>query len=190
MRRGGRGKRARPFAFRNGLGAQECRQLECAVDRAAGRSKIPGRTRGRWRGGGVGLNSIALALVTLLLTDASVQPVPIESHRWKERVLLVFSPAEDDPRLADLDANLEALACAVDNRDLVVYRMAGPAGAGERDLRRAHGIDEDAFVVILIGKDGGEKYRAEGPVDPRDVLGIVDAMPMRRAEAAGDRPCP
>jgi len=133
---------------------------------------------------------MTLALVTLLLSDASALPGSVGFHRWNDRVMLIFSPAEDDPRLEHFDARLESLACAVDNRDLVVYRYAGPAGAGKEGPRRIYGIEEDAFVVVLIGKDGGEKYRAEGAVDPRDVLGIIDAMPMRRAEAAGDRPCP
>ena len=104
-------------------------------------------------------------------------------------MLLIFSPAEDDARLADFDTRLQALACDVGNRDLAVYRWVGSGTVPDKDPRRAYGIDADDFVVILIGKDGGEKHRAEGSADPQEVLGIIDAMPMRQAEAVDDRPC-
>lgn len=38
------------------------------------------------------------------------------------------------------------------------------------------------FTIILIGKDGGEKYRSTEPVTTATLFGLIDAMPMRRAE--------
>jgi len=38
------------------------------------------------------------------------------------------------------------------------------------------------FTFILIGKDGGEKYRSEKLVPIRELFGLIDAMPMRRSE--------
>ena len=38
------------------------------------------------------------------------------------------------------------------------------------------------FLVVLIGRDGGEKFRADRFVTAKELFAIIDAMPMRRAE--------
>lgn len=40
----------------------------------------------------------------------------------------------------------------------------------------------DSFTFILIGRDGGEKYRSGTFVSHQDLFGKIDAMPMRRSE--------
>jgi hypothetical protein len=48
---------------------------------------------------------------------------------------------------------------------------------------RKNKIDTDSsFTFILIGRDGGEKYRAVVPVSAATLFGQIDAMPMRRTE--------
>lgn len=42
--------------------------------------------------------------------------------------------------------------------------------------------DSDSFTLILIGRDGGEKYRSGTFVSHQDLFGKIDAMPMRRSE--------
>ena len=36
---------------------------------------------------------------------------------------------------------------------------------------------------MLVGKDGGEKFRSTEPVRPQDLFDRIDAMPLRRREA-------
>ena len=43
-------------------------------------------------------------------------------------------------------------------------------------------MEAGAFAAVLVGKDGGEKFRSEGPVSPEVLFEIIDAMPMRRRE--------
>ncbi len=43
--------------------------------------------------------------------------------------------------------------------------------------------ESDTFTFILIGRDGGEKYRSGSFVSHQDLFGKIDAMPMRRSEA-------
>lgn len=38
------------------------------------------------------------------------------------------------------------------------------------------------FTIILIGKDGGEKYRSNQLLQPSFLYGLIDAMPMRKNE--------
>ncbi|MEM1164222.1 MAG: DUF4174 domain-containing protein, partial [Pseudomonadota bacterium] len=42
------------------------------------------------------------------------------------------------------------------------------------------------FTVILVGKDGGEKFRRNGLVDPDELNALIDTMPMRLQEMSRD----
>ena len=48
--------------------------------------------------------------------------------------------------------------------------------------RSQYGVDPETFVVILVGKDGGEKLRSTEVVRLEKLYGTIDAMPMRRRE--------
>lgn len=43
-------------------------------------------------------------------------------------------------------------------------------------------VHPNDFTVILLGKDGGEKFRSHAPVTIDRLNRIIDAMPMRQAE--------
>jgi hypothetical protein len=58
--------------------------------------------------------------------------------------------------------------------------MATPA---EQDaLRKRFHVRPDAFAVILVGKDGGEKMRSDKPIPWETLEATIDAMPMRQTE--------
>ena len=112
-------------------------------------------------------------------------------HRWAHRVLLVFAPDRSDTRLRALADTLARADCDVRDRDLISgelvaagdSRLAGrrvPAQAASA-LRRRFDVAAGDFVVVLIGKDGGEKLRAAEP-SLQEIFALIDGMPMRRAE--------
>ena len=77
------------------------------------------------------------------------------------------------------------------DRDLLVFYLFPNEGrvgdeplSGEKvtSLRERYGVAEDDFTVILTGKDGTAKERLEGPIEPADLFGTIDAMPMRQRE--------
>jgi hypothetical protein len=47
-------------------------------------------------------------------------------------------------------------------------------------------IDENAFTVLLIGKDGAEKLRVNDVPDLQAVYALIDGMPMRSREMSAD----
>lgn len=49
-------------------------------------------------------------------------------------------------------------------------------------LRKRLSVPPGQFMTILFGKDGGEKFRQARMVGLKEVLGIIDAMPMRQQE--------
>jgi hypothetical protein len=50
------------------------------------------------------------------------------------------------------------------------------------ELAKRFDIKSGEFTVLLIGRDGGEKYRTHAPVTTKRLFGIIDAMPMRQSE--------
>ena len=58
----------------------------------------------------------------------------------------------------------------------------GPAAA--RDLHDAFGPRDanGGLTVVLVGKDGSEKLRRTGVVDPTELFDLIDSMPMRQEE--------
>ncbi len=89
--------------------------------------------------------------------------------------------------------------CELANRDLkTVVIMDGStarldgrrlgAGSTQRLLSRLP-IRDAKFEMLLIGKDGGIKQRWTGAVPLEDIFALIDGMPMRQAERAGDDDC-
>ena len=66
-----------------------------------------------------------------------------------------------------------------------------PKDYQDRDLVILTGLDEEViekydmdsdFDLVLIGKDGGVKYRAHGVANPEKIYSIIDQMPKRQKE--------
>jgi len=94
---------------------------------------------------------------------------------------LIFTPSPTHEPYAHQRHLLQNQEAAFEDRDLLTLDFLGDTPAGDA-ARRQFGIDGDTFTVVLVGKDGGEKFRSAEPVRPRDLFDRVDTMPMRRRE--------
>ena len=54
--------------------------------------------------------------------------------------------------------------------------------------RSRFGVEDGAFATVLVGRDGGEKFRSTEPVPAEKLFGLIDAMPMRRREIRARTP--
>lgn len=112
-------------------------------------------------------------------------------YQWKNRIILLFSPEQNDmypQQLAIFSANQAGLK----ERDMVIFsiknqKVKGPDektyGKEEAEqLRKQYQVPNDAFSVILIGKDGTQKIKQNEILYTNKLFAIVDAMPMRRRE--------
>jgi hypothetical protein len=139
----------------------------------------------------------------LLLVWASLLASPLWAqtgsglgqHTWRDRPLLVFSPGG---KTANYLAQARALAGAragLEERQVVVYHIFADGGlapggtplpqAQVLALRQQFQVATGEFCAVLVGKDGGEKFRSAAPILAEHLFGIIDAMPMRRAETKG-----
>lgn len=98
--------------------------------------------------------------------------------RWKHRVLLLVGP-ENSPESQRQLAALKEVQAGLKERDILILRTRSPA------LQAA--LQSKAFEVLLIGKDGGIKWRQQSPLSSQQLFAIIDAMPMRRQEMGKHR---
>lgn len=134
----------------------------------------------------------------------------LESHRWRRRVLVMYTP---NPQAAVVNEQLESLrvnASQVRDRDLVIYIISGHGDVSRYEPRVARetagtlfqtrlgrvspGALEKRFQLepsqaqgFLIGKDGEIKARYPLPWDLQSTWDLIDAMPMRQRELGGQR---
>ena len=110
-------------------------------------------------------------LLTLLLFMVTDQPRQVllfynddHSEEWKKQV-------------AELNTDL----AGIKERDIVVkYFKLSPQNTAV--WKKWNVNQSEDFTFILIGRDGGEKYRSDEFVSNKELFGKIDAMPMRRSE--------
>ena len=119
--------------------------------------------------------------------------LPGPSMAFSDRRLVVAVGEPGSVELERLGRLAESLRCRLADRDvdLIVVDAAelerlraGPASAVPAHLAPAVRLSGPAkgFELLLVGKDGGVKARADDPDALEGFLGRIDAMPMRRAE--------
>ena len=132
---------------------------------------------------------MVLAFSFLTYTGMTQQ---LEPHKWKHRIILLFAETPESDYLQKQESLLESSNAGVEDRDLVTYRIfleEGKAPGKEsldekavRQLRRRFDVPEKGFTFLLVGKDGTEKLRERKVVSIEQLFGLIDQMPMRRAE--------
>ena len=121
----------------------------------------------------------------------------MQAMRGVRRLLLVFTPSVQDPAFLRQKELLDEAADGLAQRDVTVVEVVGV------DLGSAGGAtispDETArlrsdwsaalhvLTVVLVGKDGMEKLRANQPVSDGPLFALIDSLPMRQAETANAR---
>ncbi|MFK0331230.1 DUF4174 domain-containing protein [Rhizobium sp. NPDC090275] len=130
----------------------------------------------------------------MLETQADTSVVAsLAQFRWNSRVIVIF-PDKDNARSARQENQLMADRPGLEERDVVVLKVAGDtvralfgtvrdldANALARDLAAPPAGE---FMAFLVGKDGTVKLTIGQPITAAELFTIIDAMPMRAAEAA------
>lgn len=111
---------------------------------------------------------LLLIFLLFMITDQPRQVLLFynddHSEEWKKQV-------------AELNTDLSGIK----ERDIVVkYFKMSPENVAVWDKWKVSRSKD--FTFILIGKDGGEKYRSDQFVSNKELFAKIDAMPMRRSE--------
>ena len=134
--------------------------------------------------------------ISAAIAPAQATAAELSDYLWQSRPLLVFAPSEGDPRLGETMRRIEASRCDFVDRDMVLGRIVAE-GTSTLDgdvvdttqaqrLASEFGIGANGFSVVLIGKDGGEKWRVNDVPDLSTIYAVIDGMPMRGRETSAD----
>ncbi len=134
---------------------------------------------------------LALFLPLWALAQAGSESGRLAAMRDKSRPVLVFCPSSGarqvDSAVREQRALFAGHEAELKDRDVVL--MFVPAtdpeltSAGEWEaLRRQFHAEDTRFMVVLLGKDGDEKFRSNEPVTIEKLNALIDAMPMRQQE--------
>ena len=119
---------------------------------------------------------------TAFAADTS-EEITLDQYLWTARPLVIFAPAEDDPRLVQQLKWLEDRKDEIEERDVVV--IIDVEGEEKTPLRDEYHPRD--FQIILVGKDGEVKLRKPFPWNVRELSRAIDKMPMRRQEIQAGR---
>ncbi len=112
-----------------------------------------------------------LVLVQLFVTTP---PALLDrTHRY----ILVFGAVAGDPLVQKQLEFLSHDGAGLKERDLIIHSYLG-----EDPQFKQFNVQAKPFCVILVGKDGFEKFRSAKPVTAKHLYRLIDAMPMRQAE--------
>lgn len=112
----------------------------------------------------------------------------LEEHlqvwQGKNRVLVLYAPTIEHPEYLKQLKMLGNAEDGLQERDLVQVALTDKEinDGTHNFLQKALGVKRDEFNVILVGKDGGVKYRSDKATDVQEIFSTIDAMPMRQNE--------
>jgi hypothetical protein len=133
---------------------------------------------------------LACMMTVCINAEASKEKaVGMDELQWQYRVILVFAR---EPHMSKAIANLEEVAPEIAERDVAwfvlgVDQLHTNYNENLSDEMREQIVDSyfsplpTETVVLLIGKDGTLKSRSSD-LDLEAMFGLIDQMPMRRAE--------
>jgi len=138
------------------------------------------------------INVSRIILFILWFTPLSTIAVTLEDLEWQSRPLLVFAADHHDKEWQAIRKDMNNYQCEIEDRNIVLgnFFLNGESTlSGQQvtegyasELRQRFGVEANEFTVILIGKDGLEKYRSNKIPIVTELLGLIDRMPMRRIE--------
>ena len=117
------------------------------------------------------------------------KPISLEDLRWKYRVILIFAR---EPYISNALSNLDDFKADIEERDIAWFVLGDNAlhtnYQGKLDGQLREELMDSYFTPVptetavrLIGKDGMLKSRSTD-LDLEATFGLIDQMPMRRAE--------
>jgi len=118
--------------------------------------------------------------------------VGLDQYRWKNRIVLIFTPSSVDASYLKQKKELAGKAHELGDRDIIIFELL-ESGKSTIDklpltdeqqsyLRKEFEVPDDDFTFFLIGKDGTAKLRSNETVSMDNLFTLIDSMPMRREE--------
>tara|TARA_B100000945_G_scaffold317098_1_gene319291 strand:+ start:607 stop:1050 length:444 start_codon:yes stop_codon:yes gene_type:complete len=135
---------------------------------------------------------ITLSFIFFINCQENQEMLNLKNFEWENRVLIIgghgskFKSQLDQINFEDkefIDRNL-VIILLEENNSKISYDGLKTIKTIDYDstLSIRNKYDFKNFKLLLIGKDGGEKYNSNEPVNINVIYELIDAMPMRKQE--------
>jgi len=130
------------------------------------------------------MNALFLVICAVLVNFQEPLEKRLEKMVWKNRVVVVYCPKVSDAEFKLQKKWLSEVGKDIMERDLRVIDCleANLSAEDALYLKERFKYTPNHFCFWLIGKDGEIKLVSDKPVKPEQLFGLIDSMPMRRAE--------
>jgi len=115
-----------------------------------------------------------VTLISMLLFSSIAQA----QYSSKRKLLLVTDNILNAHFLEE-EKMLQTDSAGIKERDLTITTITP---SNNKAIYSKWMNNNKGFRLILIGKDGGEKFTSDTPVSCQQLYAIIDAMPMRQQE--------
>ena len=115
-----------------------------------------------------------VTLISMLLFNSIAQA----QYSSKRKLLLVTDNIQNTQFL-EQENILQSDSSGVAERDLTITTITP---SNNKALYSKWMNNSVGFRLILIGKDGGEKFTSDIPISCKHLYAIIDSMPMRQQE--------
>ena len=133
---------------------------------------------------------ITLSFIIFINCQENQEMLNLKNFEWENRVLIIGGHGSKFKSQLDQIKSKEFI-----DRDLVIILLEEDNSRISYDgLNTISSIDYDStlsirnkydfknFKLLLIGKDGGEKYNSNDPLNINVIYELIDVMPMRKHE--------
>ena len=135
---------------------------------------------------------ITLSFIIFINCQENQEMLNLKNFEWENRVLIIGGyGSKFKSQLDQIDFESKEFI----DRDLVIILLEEDNSRISYDgLNSISTIDYDStlsirnkydfknFKLLLIGKDGGEKYNSNDPININVIYELIDGMPMRKQE--------
>lgn len=122
-------------------------------------------------------NNCILPMKAIVISILLGMSLPGLSQFVNYRQLLIFGSERCKDMVAEQTRLLDSIKDGLHERDVRVLQVTAAS-----ELNKKYKVKPGSFVVILVGKDGGEKHRTSSIIQVEELFSLIDAMPMRRNE--------
>lgn len=119
-------------------------------------------------------------ILAFLFTTLAYYTMGTQSAWSAKRILYVFDQNSDTKAVKDQLKLLAEAAQGCEERDIEIIQVFD--SPQRMFLEKIYKYTGDKFMIVLVGKDGKEKYRTMSALKAEELFSIIDAMPMRQYE--------
>ncbi len=148
------------------------------------------QTKKYWSLPSIFLWSVVLCLISLN-SRADVAQV-LDPLQWNKRVIILFGASEANVHFQEQKREFTQNTAGFKDREITLIEVTygnklridnvESLTASDQDFRKTFRVADNQFMIVLIGKDGSEKFRSSKFVPMKTLNEIIDDMPMRQDE--------